>query len=63
MKKIPTLKNLRERLLARENSRKMTARCACMRKLLLIIKGVVDSGIPYDPNFQQKKQEISKKTA
>ena len=63
MKKIPTLRNLRERLLARENSRKMTARCACMRKLLLIIKGVVDSGIPYDPNFQQKKHEISKKTA
>lgn len=63
MAKIPSLRNLRERLLARENSRKMTARCACMRKLLLIIKGVVDSGVPYDPNFQQKKQEISVKTA
>jgi len=58
MAKIPSLRNLRKRLLARENSRKMTARCACMRKLLLIIKGVVDSAIPYDPNFQQK-QEIS----
>ena len=63
MAKIPSLRNLRKRLLARENSRKMTARCACMRKLLLIIKGVVDSGIPYDPNFQQKKQETSVKTA
>lgn len=63
MAKIPALKNMRKRLLARENSRKMTARCACMRKLLLIIKGVVDSGTPYDPNFQQKKQEISLKTA
>jgi len=28
-----------------------------MRKLLLIVKGVVDSGVPYDPNYQQKKQE------
>jgi len=44
-------------LLARENSCKMTARCACMRKLLLIVKGVVDSGVPYDPNYQQKKQK------
>jgi len=57
MKKIPQLKEMRERLLARENSCKMTARCACMRKLLLIVKGVVDSGVPYDPNYQQKKQE------
>ncbi len=63
IKKIPTLRNLQQRLLARENSRKMTARCACMRKLLLIVKGVVDSGIPYDPNFQQRKSEISLKTA
>ena len=62
-KKIPALRNLKEKLLARENSRKMTARCACMRKLLLIIKGVVDSGTSFDPNFQQKKQEISLKTA
>jgi len=52
--KIPQLKETRERLLARENSCKMTARCACMRKLLLIVKGVVDSGVPYDPNYQQK---------
>ncbi len=63
MAKIPSLIDLRKRLLAREYSCKMTARCACMRKLLLIIKGVVDSGIPYDPNFQQKKQGISLKTA
>jgi transposase len=63
MKNIPALAALRERLLARDNTSKMTARCACMRKLLLIAKGVVDSGIPYDPNFQQKKQEISSKPA
>lgn len=60
---IPSLRELRKRLLARENSRKMTAMCACMRKLLLIAKGVVDSGIPYDPSFQQKKGEVSQKTA
>ena len=58
MEKIPALQDMRKRLLARENSSKMTARCACMRKLLLIIEGVVDSGIPYDPNFQQKKQRF-----
>jgi len=63
MGNIPALVALRKRLLARDNTCKMTARCACMRKLLLIAKGVVDSGIPYDPNFQQKKQEISLKMA
>lgn len=63
MKKIPQLRELRERLLARENSCKMTAKCACMRKLLLIMKGVVDSGVPYDPDYQQKKQEKSSKVA
>lgn len=63
MAKIPSLAALKKRLLARENSSKMTARCACMRKHLLIIKGVVDSGTPYDPNFQHKKQETSLKTA
>ena len=63
MKKIPSLISLRERLLARENTSKMTARCACMRKLLLIIKGVVESGIPFDPNYSQRKHGVSLETA
>lgn len=63
MKKIPSLASMRERLLARENTSKMTARCACMRKFLLIIKGVVESGIPFDPNYSQRKQENSLETA
>lgn len=50
MRKIESIAKLRQRLLAREKSTKMTARCACMRKLLLIIRGVVVSGKPFEPN-------------
>jgi transposase len=63
MSKIPKLKALRKRLLARDNTCKKTARCAVMRQHLLLIKGVVDSGVPYDPNYKQKKQEKSLITA
>lgn len=46
--KIPSVASLHERLLRRPNSTRMTAKCACMRKLLMIIRGVVVSGKPFD---------------
>ena len=53
--KIPSVKTLKERLDAQENSSKMRSRCACMRKLLLICRAVVVSGRPYDKKYNQEK--------
>lgn len=52
VKKIPALAGLNERLLTRPESSKMTARCACMRKQLMILRGIVVSGKPFDKNFK-----------
>ena len=48
--RIPSMASFHERLLHRPNSSKMTAKCACMRKLLLILRGIVVSGKEYDPH-------------
>ena len=45
--KIPSLNNLYKRLIQRGKS-KMSARCACMRKLLLILRAVVVTSTNYD---------------
>lgn len=64
--RIPALAAMQSRLLARPESNKMSARCACMRKQLMILRGVVVSGKPFDKNFNSAKQagnaESSKNT-
>lgn len=54
-RKIPAMEHLRERLLARPESSKMTAKCACMRRLLLILHAMVVNGTPFDPDYESKK--------
>ena len=63
---IRALVELRTRILAQENSTRMRAKCACMRKLLLIARAVVVSGKAFDPNHKSvhpanKIEEIPKK--
>ena len=53
--KITVLGELRARLLAKPKSRKMTARCACMRKLLLILHAMVVNDTKFDPNHKVQK--------
>lgn len=72
---IPSVKALKDRLDAQENSSKMRSRCACMRKMLLICRAVVVSGKPFDKNYNannglqksdeksEKKSEIAVQTA
>jgi transposase len=50
--KIPQLNAMHKRLVEKGKT-KMTARCACMRKLLLILRAMVENGKPYDENFQK----------
>ena len=52
---IPSLKALKDRLDARENSSRMRSRCACMRKLLLICRGVVVSGKPFEKDHEPEE--------
>ena len=73
--KIPSVKALKDRLDAQENSSKKRSRCACMRKMLLICRAVVVSGKPFDKNYNannglqesdeksEKKSEIAAQTA
>lgn len=62
--KIPALSALKGRLLAKDTSCPMMIRCACMRKLLLILRGMVVSGKEYDKDFVSKdlKEEKNNKT-
>lgn len=55
IRKIPSVASLHERLLKRPKSSKMTAKCACMRKLLMILRGIVVSGKPFDPGHAPEK--------
>lgn len=59
---IPAMAGFHERMLAKPNSSKMSAKCACMRKLLLILHAVVGNERPFDPNYKSeppfKKNEI-----
>ena len=47
---IPALKEFYQRLVAK-GKKKMTARCACMRKMLLILRAMVVHKTPFDDNF------------
>ena len=56
IRKMPNMGMLRDRLLARPDSSKMTARCACMRKLLLILHAMVVTGTRFDPDYKPEKR-------
>ena len=54
------MKEFHERMLSKPNSSKMSARVACMRKLLLVLRGIVVSGKDFDPNHVSKKPNFKK---
>ena len=49
--RIPVLQNLYDRIIAKGNTR-MQARCAVMRKMLLILRGMVIADKEFDKNYQ-----------
>ena len=51
--KIPALQEFHQRLLEK-GKKKMTVRCACMRKILLILRSIVVHQTPYRPDFSKK---------
>ena len=54
--KIPALQEVHQRLVARGKKR-MTARCACMRKMLLILRSMVVHKTPFDENFAKNHRK------
>ena len=46
----PAMAAFHEKMLSKPDSTTMGARVACMRKLLLVLRGIVVSGKPFDPN-------------
>jgi len=54
------MKEFHERMLSKPESSTMTARTACMRKLLLVLRGIVVSGKDFDPNHVSKKPNFKK---
>ncbi len=54
--KIPVLQEFHQRLLAR-GKKKMTARCACMRKMLLMLRAMVIHQTPFDEDFFKKSSK------
>ena len=51
--KIPVLHEFHQRLLEK-GKKKMTVRCACMRKMLLILRSIVVHQTPYRQDFSKK---------
>ena len=51
--KIPVLHEFHQRLLEK-GKKKMTVRCACMRKMLLILRSIVVHQMPYQQDFSKK---------
>ena len=56
IRKMPSLGRFHGRLLARPDSSRMTAKCACMRKLLLILHAMVVNGARFDPDYKSEKR-------
>ena len=52
LSKIPVLQEIHQRLVAK-GKKKMTARCACMRKMLLMLRSMVVHETPFDENFSK----------
>lgn len=46
--------------LAERGKHKMAILCACMRKLLHLIYGVLKTGLPFDPDYQTKRDQAAK---
>ncbi len=63
MRKIPAIKALHEKLMTRVDSSKLTARCACMRKLLLTLRGMVVSQRAFDPDYKPESYKKNELTA
>lgn len=55
IKKVPELTALYNRIIA-QGKRPMTAKCACMRKILLMVRSMVINKKDYDPQYQAKKR-------
>lgn len=53
VKKVPTLTDKYERLVQR-GKKPLTARCACMRSMVLILRRMVLNGAKYDPQYEMK---------
>lgn len=51
--RVPELKTFHNRLIAK-GKKPMTAQCACMRKILLILRSMVIENRPYQQNFPEK---------
>lgn len=54
VKKVPALFNLHDRQTKR-GKKPLTARCACMRKMIVILRSMVLNKQKFDPDFFQKK--------
>jgi len=52
--RMPAMSEFYKRMLAKSDSSKMSARCACMRKLLLILHGMVVNGCDFNPDYKPK---------
>ncbi len=55
IRRMPSMGRFHARLLARPDSSKMTAKCACMRKLLLILHAMVVTNTRFDPDHKSEK--------
>lgn len=61
---VPSLADFHQRMLEKPDSSKMTAKCACMRKILLILHAMVVNEKDFDPNYKsEKKGEKMEKSA
>lgn len=56
--KIPVLREFHQRLISK-GKKKMTARCACMRKMLLMLRSMVVHNRPFDEDFFKKSSKDS----
>lgn len=46
--------------LAKRGKHNMSIICACMRKLLHLVYGVLKTGLPFDPDYQTKRDQSAK---
>lgn len=60
IQRMPAMGEFHRRMLEKPNSSKMSAKCACMRKLLLILHAMVVNETDFKPDY--KSEKIIKKT-
>jgi transposase len=60
IQRMPAMGEFHRRMLEKPNSSKMSAKCACMRKLLLILHAMVVNETDFRPDY--KSEKIIKKT-